>query len=77
MVSGIILLAVLSSGLERKASLPMPIHANMLRHGTGYYLANRGIDTRTIQSYLGHNNIQHTVRYTELAATKFQGLWDG
>lgn len=41
-----------------------------------YYLANRGIDTRTIQSYLGHNNIQHTVRYTELASGKFQGLWD-
>ncbi|WP_413774019.1 tyrosine-type recombinase/integrase [Nostoc sp. MG11] len=37
---------------------------------------NRGIDTRTIQSYLGHKNIQHTVRYTELASTKFQGLWD-
>jgi integrase len=59
------------------AALPMPVHAHMLRHGTGYYLANRGIDTRTIQSYLGHNNIQHTVRYTELASTKFQGLWDG
>lgn len=58
------------------AGLPFPIHAHMLRHGTGYYLANRGIDTRTIQSYLGHNNIQHTVRYTELASTKFLGLWD-
>jgi site-specific recombinase XerD len=59
-----------------KACLPFPVHAHMLRHGTGYYLANRGIDTRTIQSYLGHKNIQHTVRYTELASTKFQGLWD-
>ncbi|MFB2935604.1 tyrosine-type recombinase/integrase [Aerosakkonemataceae cyanobacterium BLCC-F154] len=58
------------------AGLPFPVHAHMLRHGTGYYLANRGIDTRTIQSYLGHNNIQHTVRYTELASAKFQGLWD-
>ncbi|WP_414756667.1 tyrosine-type recombinase/integrase [Anabaena sp. CCY 9910] len=58
------------------AGLPFPIHAHMLRHGTGYYLANRGVDTRTIQSYLGHKNIQHTVRYTELASTKFQGLWD-
>ena len=59
------------------AGLSIPVHAHMLRHGTGYYLANRGIDTRTIQSYLGHNNIQHTVRYTELAATKFRGLWNG
>ncbi|WP_199756031.1 tyrosine-type recombinase/integrase [Chroococcidiopsis cubana] len=41
-----------------------------------YYLANRGTDTRTIQSYLGHNNIQHTVRYTELASARFQGLWN-
>jgi site-specific recombinase XerD len=59
------------------AALPFPVHAHMLRHGTGYYLANRGTDTRTIQSYLGHSNIQHTVRYTELASNRFQGLWDG
>lgn len=44
------------------AGLPFPIHTHMLRHSTGYYLANKGIDTRTIQSYLGHRNIQHTVR---------------
>lgn len=55
---------------------PFPIHAHMLRHACGYYLANRGIDTRTIQDYLGHRNIQHTMRYTELAPGKFKGLWD-
>jgi len=65
---------VVSAGIL--ADLPFPVHAHMLRHGTGYYLANRGADTRTIQSYLGHKNIQHTVRYNELAPTKFQGLWD-
>jgi site-specific recombinase XerD len=65
---------VVSAG--RLADLPFPVHAHMLRHGTGYYLANIGVDTRTIQSYLGHKNIQHTVRYTELAPTKFHGLWD-
>jgi len=54
----------------------IPVHAHMLRHGTGYPKANRGTDTRTIQSYLEHKNIQHTVRYTELASAKFQGLWD-
>ncbi|WP_199317717.1 tyrosine-type recombinase/integrase [Richelia sinica] len=56
--------------------MPFAIHAHMLWHGTGYYLANRGIDTRTIQSYLGYKNLQYTVRYTKLASTKFQGLWD-
>ena len=42
----------------------------------GYYLANKGIDTRTIQDYLGHANIQNTVRYTQLSAARFEGLWN-
>jgi type 1 fimbriae regulatory protein FimB/type 1 fimbriae regulatory protein FimE len=58
------------------AGLGFPVHPHMLRHATGYFLANRGTDTRTIQSYLGHKNIQHTVRYTELAPGRFNGLWD-
>ena len=41
----------------------------MLRHACGYALANAGHDTRSLQDYLGHKNIQHTVRYTELAPT--------
>src|SRR5690349_20111290 len=48
--------------------LGFPVHPHMLRHGCGYYLANKGTDTRTLQQYLGHRNIQHTVRYTELDA---------
>jgi type 1 fimbriae regulatory protein FimB/type 1 fimbriae regulatory protein FimE len=47
----------------------------MLRHSTGYYLANKGVPTRTIQAYLGHRSIQHTVRYTELSAKAFERLW--
>jgi acetate kinase len=35
--------------------------------------ANEGRDTRSLQLYLGHRNIQHTVRYTELAAGRFNG----
>jgi site-specific recombinase XerD len=45
------------------------------RHGTGYYLANKGVPTRTIQAYLGHKSIQHTVRYTELSDKAYKGLW--
>jgi type 1 fimbriae regulatory protein FimB/type 1 fimbriae regulatory protein FimE len=47
----------------------------MLRHATGFYLANNGVDTRTIQAYLGHRNIMHTVRYTQLAPDRFRALW--
>jgi Phage integrase family len=45
------------------------VHAHMLRHGRGYALANAGHDTRAFQDWLGHQSIQHTVRYTELAPT--------
>jgi site-specific recombinase XerD len=44
-------------------------------HGCGYKLANDGVDTRSLQAYLGHKNIQHTVRYTELAPTRFKDFW--
>jgi integrase len=57
------------------AGFDMKLHPHMLRHACGYKLANDGIDTRTIQGYLGHKSIQHTVRYTELAPTRFKGLW--
>jgi site-specific recombinase XerD len=47
----------------------------MLRHATGYALANRGMDTRALQAYMGPSNIQNTVGYTQLNANRFQGIW--
>jgi len=47
----------------------------MLRHSTGYALANKGTDTRTLQAFLGHRSIQSTVRYTELAPGRFKNIW--
>jgi len=58
------------------AQFEFTVHAHLLRHACGYYLANKGVDTRTIQDYLGHVNIQNTVRYTHLSAGRFEGLWD-
>lgn len=58
------------------AGLTFPIHPHMLRHACGFYLANKGIDTRAIQQYLGHRNIQHTVRYTALTPHRFTDFWD-
>ena len=58
------------------AKLGMPIHPHMLRHSTGFKLANDGRDTRSIQHYLGHKNIQHTVRYTEIASIRFKEFWN-
>lgn len=59
----------------RVAGLAFPVHPHMLRHACGYKLANDGHDTRAIQHYLGHRNIQHTVRYTELAPDRFKTFW--
>ena len=58
------------------AELGLSVHPHMLRHATGFKLANDGQDTRAIQHYLGHRNIQHTVAYTQLAADRFNGFWD-
>jgi type 1 fimbriae regulatory protein FimB/type 1 fimbriae regulatory protein FimE len=58
------------------AGIPFPVHPHMLRHACGFKLANDGQDTRAIQLYLGHRNINHTVRYTELAPARFRNFWD-
>ncbi len=57
------------------AELGIKAHAHMLRHATGFKLANDGIDTRSLQAYLGHRNIQNTTRYTALAPDRFKGFW--
>jgi integrase len=61
------------AGVEAK--LAFKAHPHMLRHACGFALANKGHDTRALQAYLGHKNIQHTVRYTELAPTRFKDFW--
>ena len=58
-----------------EAKMPFKVHPHMLRHATGFALANKGTDTRTLQAYLGHRSIQSTVRYTELAPGRFKNLW--
>ena len=58
-----------------RAKMPFSVHPHMLRHACGYALANAGHDTRVLQAYLGHKNIQHTVRYTELAPDRFRDFW--
>jgi integrase len=57
------------------AKLGIKTHAHMLRHACGYKLANDGHDTRSLQAYLGHKNIQNTTRYTALAPDRFKGFW--
>jgi integrase len=59
----------------KEAKLAFKAHPHMLRHACGYALANKGHDTRALQAYLGHRNIQHTVRYTELSPTRFKDFW--
>jgi len=65
----------LIQALGEKAGLSLCSHPHMLRHACGFALADRGIDTRLIQDYLGHRNIRHTVRYTASNAERFEGVW--
>ena len=61
--------------LGEAAKIGFKTHPHMLRHACGFALANKGHDTRALQAYLGHRNIQHTVRYTELAPDRFKDFW--
>jgi hypothetical protein len=38
---------------------------------------NNGHDTRAIQAFLGHRNIQNTTRYTALAPQRFKAFFSG
>ncbi len=57
------------------AGIAEPVHPHQLRHACGYYLASQGHDTRAIQDYLGHKNIHHTVRYTQMSPSRFETFW--
>jgi type 1 fimbriae regulatory protein FimE len=57
------------------AGLAFPIHAHMLRHSAGYALAGRGIDTRTLQAFMGHRSISNTVIYTAVADKRVRTIW--
>jgi integrase len=61
--------------IGERVGFDFPVHCHMLRHACGYALANAGHDTRALQDWLGHRSIQHTVRYTELAPTRFKDFW--
>src|SRR6266567_9561210 len=61
--------------LGERAGMPFLIHPHMLRHSCGFLFANQGKDTRSLQAYLGHRNIQSTVRYTAMAPDRFRG-WE-
>lgn len=61
---------------KRAGLASLNLHPHTFRHSCGYYLAERGADLRTIQAYLGHSDIRHTVRYVALSPRRFQGLWD-
>lgn len=62
--------------VAKRAKLPH-VHPHMLRHSCGFYLADQGYDLRLIQDYLGHRDPKHTVHYTRVAGTRFNGLWVG
>lgn len=67
--------AVMIARAGAAADLGIKVHAHMLRHACGYKLASDGVDTRSLQAYLGHRNIQHTVRYTAMSAAPFRDFW--
>jgi type 1 fimbriae regulatory protein FimB/type 1 fimbriae regulatory protein FimE len=66
---------MLSRLAEEAGMGDLKVHPHALRHATGFTLVNKGLDTRTLQAYLGHSQISNTVRYTALDAGRFKGIW--
>lgn len=64
------------AAIGKAAGFEWLIHPHQRRHSTGFALANKSVDTRTLQEYRGHWSIEHTVRYTEFAADRSHGLWN-
>jgi site-specific recombinase XerD len=67
--------AYLIDVIAKKAGIPFPVHPHQLRHACGYKLANQGVDTRSLQLYLGHKCIQNTTIYTQLSSHRFKDFW--
>jgi type 1 fimbriae regulatory protein FimB len=59
-----------------RAGLPYA-HPHMLLHTCGHLLADAGHDTRRLQLWLGHVDIKHIPRYSELSASPFKDFWKG
>ena len=70
---GTVIAAVKACAAE--GGITKSVSPHMLRHGCGYYLANKGYDLRVIQDYLGHRQVQNTVIYTKLSGKQFEGMW--
>jgi hypothetical protein len=60
---------------EHGRTIPLADYRAILRHACGYKLASDGHDTRSLQVYLGHRNIQNTTHYTALAPDRFKSFW--
>jgi type 1 fimbriae regulatory protein FimB/type 1 fimbriae regulatory protein FimE len=57
------------------AKLGFKVHPHQLRHACGFALANKGVDTRRLQLWLGHKDIRNTAAYSKLSAQPFEGMW--
>ena len=60
--------------LAETARLGIRFHYHMLRHTTGHYMVEQGIDSRVIQAYLGHKSINSTARYTSVSSHRYEGI---
>jgi type 1 fimbriae regulatory protein FimB len=67
-VNAIVARAAKAAGLEG-------VHPHTLRHSCGYFMADKGVDVRAMQDYLGHREVRHTVHYSRISGRRFEGIW--
>lgn len=62
--------------IARSTNIAINCTPHVLRHSCGYALADKQVDTRRIQQYLGHKSILSTVVYTDLAGRALDDIWE-
>jgi type 1 fimbriae regulatory protein FimB len=61
--------------IGQRAGFPFRVYPHMLRHSCGFHLANKGLNAFTIAAYLGHRQIQNSLRYVHVSAAQFKDIW--
>jgi type 1 fimbriae regulatory protein FimB len=64
----------LLKAIGQRAGFAFRCHPHMIRHSTAFHLADKGIDAFRNAGYLGHRNVQNSMRYVHTRGARLRRL---